>query len=267
MRAYVINLARSHDRRAYITGQLDQLGIDYEMMTAVDGRDLNLEDENIISPSFFEKVVLPVGSAGAALSHLAVYRKIIEDGLDMALVLEDDVVLPDDLGSLADSVGEELAGAEIALISVDSPQPCKMSTEGTVPLAHSRFLALPIDVNQPLSGGAYVITREACERMVKNALPIRTVADAWGFYYQEGNFDRVRCVVPVSVHKNHNIGSTMGSYSLGQSALGRIMAYLINRKIPVFRQVLAYRREKIYRRIRLTEFTDEPFIERPSRLG
>ena len=66
------------------------------------------------------------GTAGCTLSHLDAYRKIVDDGLDMAPVLEDDVILPADLGSLADAVGKRLVGAEVALLSFDSRNPpCK----------------------------------------------------------------------------------------------------------------------------------------------
>ena len=217
MRAYVINLARSLDRRAHITAELKNTGLDYEIITAVDGRDLDLHDTTVIDPSFHHqnRRLLAAGTAGAALSHLSVYRKIIADGLDEALVLEDDVMLPADLGSLADAVADQLAGAEVALLSYDSPEPCKMSLEGSVHLPSSRLLALPIDISQPRSAGAYIITREACERMIKCMLPVRVQADTWWFFYREGVLDRVRCVVPLPVFKNPKFTSMIGSYSLG----------------------------------------------------
>ena len=90
MHAYVINLARSRDRRAYITAHLNQIGIDHEIVTGIDGHSLDLSDQRIIAPEFHTNAYLRPARAGCALSHLAVYRKIIEDGLDVALVLEDD---------------------------------------------------------------------------------------------------------------------------------------------------------------------------------
>ena len=51
MHAYVINLARSLDRRAHITAELKKTGLDYEIITAVDGRDLDLRDPTIVDPS------------------------------------------------------------------------------------------------------------------------------------------------------------------------------------------------------------------------
>ena len=174
-------MARSLDRRAHITRELEKTSVDYEIVTAVDGRELDLADTALIDPSFAATGLFPAGSAGCALSHLNIYRKIVEDGLDVALILEDDVILPADLDQLATEVGQQLTGAEAALLSVDCPDPVQMSRAGAVRLSGGRQLALPIDLTQPRSTGAYLITREACERMIKLVLPIRVNADAWPF--------------------------------------------------------------------------------------
>jgi glycosyl transferase family 25 len=266
VRAYVINLARSFDRRAHITAELEKAGLEYEIITAVDGQDLDLGDPAVIDPSFATRIVFPAGSAGAALSHLSAYRKIIDDGLDAALVIEDDVMLPAGLGSLADAVAGQLSGAEVALLSVDSPEPCRMSREGSVTLPSRRLLALPVDVSQPRSAGAYVVTREACERMVKCLLPIRVQADMWWSFYREGLLDRVRCVLPPPVEKDPKFISTIGSYSLRDGARARLADPIMRAKIPVLHQALAYRRRRIYRQWSRTELVDEPFVEKPSRL-
>ena len=265
MHAYVINLARSLDRRAHITAELKKVGLHYEIVTAVDGQDLDLNDTAVIDPSF-HRIALTAGSAGARLSHLSVYKKIIEDGLDKALVLEDDVVLPHDLANLVESVARHLSGAEVALLSVDSPTACKLSVEGSAPLPAGRVLALPIDIRQPRSAGAYVITREACERMVKGSLPIRIQADMWWDFYREGMIDRVRCVVPLPVHKNAKLASTIGSYSLGNGIRARLVRPLVRGNVPVLSQLLAYRRQRIYRQWSQFELVEDPFVEKPSRL-
>ena len=91
----------------------------------------------------------------------------------------------------------------------DSPDSCKMSLEGSIRLPSSRLLALPIDIRQPQSAGAYIITREACERMIKCVLPARVHADDWWYFYGEGVLDRVRCVVPLPVLKSPKLTSTV----------------------------------------------------------
>jgi glycosyl transferase family 25 len=266
MHVYVINLARSLDRRAHITAELKKTGLDYEIVTGVDGLELDLNDTSIVDPSYLTKTTFPEGGAGCALSHLSVYRKVIEDGLDEALVLEDDVTLPADLGSLADSVARQMVGAEVALLSVDSPDPCKMSLEGSIRLASSRLLALPIDIAQPRSTGAYVITREACERMAKFVLPVRVQADAWSYFYREGALDRVRCVAPLPVLKTPDLTSTIGYYSLGNGLRARLIGPLVHRRIPLLHQVLSYRRQRILRQWARVDLVSTPFVEMPSRL-
>jgi glycosyl transferase, family 25 len=265
VQAYVINLVRSADRRSRITAELKNTGIDYEIVTAVDGRDLDLNDIAKIDPAFL-KIEYPAGAAGCALSHLKVYAKIIADGLDKALVLEDDVILPADLMNLAAAVAEHLTAAEIALLNFDSPEPVRISSEGAIRLLPARLLALPIDISQVRSAAAYVITREACERMVKSALPIQVLADAWWHFYREGALDRVRCVAPLPVRKNTKFVSTIGFYSLGGGLSARLAEPLVRREIPLLSQALSYRRERIYRQFIRSELIAAPFIERPSRL-
>lgn len=266
MYAYVINLARSTDRRAHIAAELKKTSVRYEIFTAVDGRAVDLTDTAIIDPSLPNFTQFLPGTAGAALSHFNVYQKIIADGHDAALVLEDDVTLPADLDSLSDAVAGQLTGAEVALLSYDSFEACKMGREGSTLLPSGRQLALPIDIFQPRSGGAYVITREACERMVKFLLPVRVNPDDWWFFYREGVLDRVRCVAPLCVFKTATLTSTMGSYSLGNGVKGRLAWSLVNRRIPLLHQMLVYRRRRIYRRWGRSELVDAPFIEKPSRL-
>ena len=266
MHAYVVNLARSLDRRAHITRELKKTRLDYEIVTAVDGRELDLTDAALTAPAFVARGVFPEGSAGCALSHLNIYRQIVESGQDVALILEDDVILPADLGRLAEEVARHLSGAEAALLSVDCPDPVQLSREGAVQLSGARLLALPIDIAQPRSTGAYLITREACERMIKFLLPIRANADAWRLFYQEGVLDRVRCVTPLPVLKSANLTSTIGYYSLGSGLRARLAGPLVRGNVPVLHQVLSYRRQRILRRWGRTELVDTPFVQMPSRL-
>ena len=265
MRAYVINLARSADRRSHITAELNGIGIDHEIVTAVDGQGLDLHDTARVDPAFLKLEHQP-GAAGCALSHLSVYARVVADGPDKALVLEDDVLLPADLEGLAEAVARRLTGAEVALLNFDNPEPVRLSSEGAAGLPAGRLLALPIDITQPRSSAAYMITREACERMLKTALPVRVLADAWWHFYREGALDRVRCVTPMPVRKSPRYTSTIGCYALGEGLRARLAEPLVRGKIPLLGPLLAYRRERIHRQFTRTETVAAPFVEKPSRL-
>lgn len=267
MRAYVINLARSLDRRTHVMAELDRTGLDYEFITAVDGRTIDLEDRRLVDPRLLAKNNFPAGTAGCALSHLQAYRRILEDGADAALVLEDDVELPDDLGALAHALAAHLTGAEVVLLNYASPTRCRVSPEGSVPLASSRLLALPIDITDMVNAAAYVITRPACERMLESAPPIRANADDWHYFYTEGIIDRIRCVLPLPVDKAAKFESTIGLYSLGNGLKGRLVAPFVRHKVPLVHQVILYRRQRILRRWGKADIVDVPFVKKPSRLG
>lgn len=267
MHAYVINLARSADRRAHIVAELRKAKLDYEIVDGVDGVELDLNDKTTIDPALFSRSMWPAGMAGCALSHLRIYQKMIADGLAEAMVLEDDVALPGDLTGLADALVEHLAGAELVLLNYDSKDSCKMSREGAIDLPGARRLVLPIDVRQPASSAGYVITRAAAKRMSESVLPVRVSPDDWWFFYREGALDRVRCVTPLPVTKSARFESTIGLYGLGKGIKGRLLEPLVRRKVPVLHQAISYRRQLIYRQMTRTELVDAPFVEKPSRLG
>jgi glycosyl transferase family 25 len=273
VRAYVINLARSPERRAHVVAGLNRAGLDYEIVEAVDGRELDLTDSRIVNPTEPDQMFSPLwattwalpGVAGCALSHLLVCQRILERGDSRALVLEDDVLLPRDLGVITDALDGQLVGAEVALLNFDSREPCRMSRQGAQSLPQSRLLVLPLDVCQPLSAAAYVITREACLRMADKMFPARAKPDDWGFFYQHGVLDRVRCVVPMPVEKSPNFESTI-LYDPG-STRARLRAAVMRSRAPLLRQAIAIRRRRIFRQWTQTELVDAPFIEKPSRLG
>jgi len=267
MQVFVINMASSLDRRSHIIAQLEKTGLNYEIVTAVDGRDLNLQDPTLVAPALLANNDFPAGTAGCALSHLRVYQKIIADGLDKALVIEDDVTLPADLGVIVEAISPHLTGAEVALLNYGSTDPCKMSREDSVALPRSRTLALPIDITQLVNAAAYVITREACEHMTEVGLPVRANADDWAFFYRNGMLDRIRCVLPLAVTKNAEFESTIGLYSLGSGVRARLVAPLVRRKIPLVDELIRYRRQRIMRQWERSEIVDIPFVNKPSRLA
>ena len=71
MHVYVINLARSRDRRAHITAELQRAGLDFEFIPAVDGRTLDLSDSTLIDPSLASRCLFPAGTMRVRLEPLS----------------------------------------------------------------------------------------------------------------------------------------------------------------------------------------------------
>jgi glycosyl transferase, family 25 len=265
VRAYVINLARSSDRRTHMLAQLAKTGLEFSFVTAIDDRELDLRGSDKVHQSYLERSDWCPGRVGAALSHLRAYEQILADGLDQALVLEDDVRLPAGLSTMLHAVGGHLAGAEVALLLYDTHYDCELSKDSAVRLPDSRLLALPIDIGAPVGAAAYVITREACERMSKTVLPVRSDADDWAHWYDEGALDRVRCVFPYVVEKEPSFESTI-DYRPPTGLKAKVLKAIKRYKIPLASQLVSYRRKSIWRKLFRIELVDKPFVSRPSRL-
>jgi glycosyl transferase, family 25 len=264
MHAYVINLARSPDRRAEVTANLDRCGVDYEIVTAVDAQDLDFTDPCVagkVAATFFEK--FRPGEAACALSHMSVYRKILADGRGWAVVLEDDIIAPPELAAIADAVAGRMDGAEVALLNFDSKGVVEVRKMGALDLPATRQLVAPVHARQPESAAAYVITREACARMTERGFPVQTKADDWSHFIRIGSLDRIRCVVPLVVRKHPGFGSTMGYYS-DSGLKARALAVIDRAGLGLVQRMVAYRRERIWRRYSRVEFVDDPGSLLPS---
>lgn len=84
------------ERRQEILKRMNLYEIPFEFFDAIEGQ---LLDDSVMNKihskgNLFRKMYgrdMEKGEAGAAMSHLSVYRKIIEDDISAAIVLEDDV--------------------------------------------------------------------------------------------------------------------------------------------------------------------------------
>jgi len=273
MKAYVINLARSADRRAHMTRQLSRTQLSYEFIRATDWREADLGDTQLFEPTWMAEETrggMSPGSAAAAMSHLDACRRILADGVPCALVMEDDIVLPRAIGELVDAIEPHMTGAEVVLLnfhsvlltSESSPDrifwngkflnmrngPCQVIREGSVQLPQARLLTQIVEPCLPSSGACYLITREACERRVRTGLPVRGFPDSWSMLYWDGIIDRVRCVTPMPVPNSPDFRTTIDRYQ-PSSIQARIREYVARSKTPIVYQALALRRKRTFRRL------------------
>lgn len=82
MHIYCINLERRPDRREAVRVEFEREGLDVEFFPATDGR-VEAPSGIYISPSEY----------GCAMSHVRVWRDVVNKGREVALVCEDDVCL------------------------------------------------------------------------------------------------------------------------------------------------------------------------------
>ena len=96
---FVINLKRSPNRKANISGQLDALGLDYQFIEAVDGAQFTPYEivekygEQVFYTNTYNHQRMTLGSLGCLFSHIKFYELMIENNISIACVLEDDAEL------------------------------------------------------------------------------------------------------------------------------------------------------------------------------
>lgn len=97
MKIFVISLKDAGQNRARIAEQMARCGLDYEIVDAVDGRTLDVaEQRRHCDPTAVDKNCgrpLSAPEIGCALSHRALYARIVSQGLPGAICLEDDAVI------------------------------------------------------------------------------------------------------------------------------------------------------------------------------
>lgn len=254
MKAYVINLERSVERRRSMERQFSQLnglGMPFEVVPAVDGRTLDMRDRTLVDPGLHEVVRQRTGGgaegvAGCALSHARVYRKILDTTAPWAAVLEDDAVLPGDFPHLVDTVGRSMQGSEVVLLHYANRQGCRVARQDAIDVGRSRLLARPVAGCDLTSSAAYLITRTACLSLLEGTLPVRTYPDDWAVFCRQGLLQRVRCVVPMPVLHSAHFRSTI-DYWEPDSARERLGAWVQRADLPVVKQLLRARRARQFR--------------------
>lgn len=266
MRAYVINVPATVDatlsqiRRGHMAKELTRTGLDCHWVAAVDGTRLtsqeraHLVDEKVVAE--YPHWLLP-GVIGASLSHIQAYRQIIDDRESVGLVLEDDVILPDGLTAMLDSLAKNLTGREVALLYWITWPGCQLSGHDRIDLGGGMQLMRPVNPRTVKSAAAYVITREACDAMVRARLPIRGGTDNWLDFMTAGAFDRLWVMVPRLVGVRTDFKSTVEYLRPGSASAVLSQLVARHRVFPLY-HLFAWRRRRIERRASAFTIVDRP---------
>lgn len=178
MKTYLINLDKEVQRFAAADSQLKRLGIQYERFSAVYAKEMSPQALNsaVNAVRWWCAVGRPVkaGEIGCALSHYAIYKKMLADGIDVACILEDDVILSGQFVHVATWVEKQ--------IDVLKPMVVLLSNH-TSERQHDRVLA-PAAYDMFTEG--YVLTRCAARALLAANYPLRVPCDHWGRWVRMG---------------------------------------------------------------------------------
>lgn len=205
MQTYLINLEKDHARRAHMSSVLRQLELPYDLVKGVYGRDLSPSEIALHcdqrKAKWRQARTLTSAEIGCSLSHVKVYNDIVKRNVPLSLILEDDVVLPNDIKNLLDELEQ--------LVDVSKPDVYLLSKSD----AHSKVAYRLNDRREirPFRSGfyasSYVVTKSAAERLLAYLYPVSHVADAWNRLSRFGIVD-LWVVVPEVISQDQD---TFGS--------------------------------------------------------
>ena len=155
--------------------RLEAMGLPFDFVDAVDGRNgLPTEFESLVdreAASRRRRVVQSEAEFACALSHALLYERILREGWEQAIVLEDDMVPAPDFPEFVKSDRLKSTGKDLMLLYHTNGVGLKGTFRSIGPRQRFLFAA------QPGSTAAYWITRRGAEILHRAALPISYVAD------------------------------------------------------------------------------------------
>ena len=202
MKTYLVNLDKNRERLLFMDEQLVRLSIVYERFTAVYGATLSSGEKarcvNQFRAFLARGTKLSDGQIGCALSHVGIYRRMLEQRVEVALVLEDDIIIEQGFNDLVAEV-EKFIDSERAQVVILSAWNAPLLERGIV------------RVRSAGCTDAYVITHKAAEKIIRYNFPVISVADSWTRWSKRGGIEVYRAY-PTLVHQdNDRFGSEVNS--------------------------------------------------------
>jgi glycosyl transferase family 25 len=223
---WIVNLARSAERRAYITAHAQNLGLPFEIVTAVDGRELSARE--LAEAYSAERAVAAIGRVlapgeiGCALSHLRLYQRMMDENIEVALILEDDAVIHPDTLAILTRWQEFPSDWELLLLQ----HSCDIG--GPLSWWHCQSLTPAYRIGRfarPTYGTVgYLIRQGAARKILARAYPVHAPSDHWTGGLLETGIRLYGLEPPCITHRHENnpAYSTMaGREDLQRQALGQ----------------------------------------------
>jgi glycosyl transferase, family 25 len=194
---FMLNMDRDTERREIMLDRLATLGLEAEILSAVDGRLLDAAD----LPHGTEPG-LSLGEIGCYLSHVNSWKTVIQRELSYAIVLEDDVILSPNLMNVV----EEIITLEMPF---DAVRLSYLRPFRGIPVASlSRNMRLVLPKRPPFGSQGYLVSLDGAKRLLSRlAVPKQPIDVAFDRYWKYGLCMPV--LVPSVVEEDRMLESTI----------------------------------------------------------
>ncbi|MBD8129236.1 glycosyltransferase family 25 protein [Pantoea agglomerans] len=200
MKVFVINLARSTERRASMEQQLSLLNLDYEIVEAVDGSQLSYTD--IMRETKPLNYALSCGEVGCALSHINIYRRMAAESTPLALILEDDALIDSDTVDALNEIESLNINIPTVTLLTEGAKYINKPLHGSQEKKHAIYKVL-----EAACSHGYVVNHSAAKKLAEFLYPVWMVADKWQVL-NEYSVCNVEVVIPPVIGKTAHADSS-----------------------------------------------------------
>ena len=215
IKIFVLTLKESTDRQKFMEEQFNEHSIPFEFIYAINGKLLSENEKSKLYDHQKAKKLnreLNPGEIGCSLSHKKIYEKIINESIQKAIVMEDDVTMRPDFYSLLDYFNSvDLKNTVIKLERCygkkidDNNEKCARFT-----LWHRRKIDNKYFIGQPLNDpyltwAYYIDFTAAC--ILYSLLPkVFLYADSWWYFRK---YIKLRMINQAIVNDNEDIFNSL----------------------------------------------------------
>ncbi|HEY5406529.1 MAG TPA: glycosyltransferase family 25 protein [Ginsengibacter sp.] len=267
MKIFVINLKSSLRRRKLMEQQLNKLGLPFEFFEAIQGSAMSKEEiatyfdmEYYNNPPYH----FTAGIAGCIMSHYFLYKKIVEENIESALILEDDMLLNKKIPDLLTILKGELRDYEVIMLFYQSAITIELSKRSCINLTDQFSLYQVISTKLLGSTAGYAINLSTAKSMTAGLRPFSTFPDAWEDFYNRRLLNGVRVVYPFPLKSSYE-RTTISPYRKGGSTGAQMLHIIEKYNVFPFYQVLKWRRRKYIkttRQCKIVNRTPQDFREK-----
>lgn len=208
-----------------MSGQFSRLGLNCDFIYAIDGSKLRSSRQDLVRLCSDKYSLLCEGRPlvdaefACSLSHLLIYQKMINEHLDVAVILEDDVRIGLAFRSFFDELHHLALRDDWEVLNLVSNTPSIPDKSCVFDIySFSEF------VEEPGRTGAYCLKLSAAEKLLGYGFPVRFAAD--GLLGRSPSFGvNLKGLLPEIVAVNDCFDSNIGTRYFHSSILNKATKY------------------------------------------
>ena len=174
LKVYVINLKKDIIKKKHMQQLCYEYNLNAEFIKAVYGKELSKDEVyKMYDSAKSQKLLkreLTLAEIGCELSHLSIYKKMIAENIETALVLEDDIDFNEKLISILSHIDKFPQEWEVVLVGHHSKYSRKISTTGSVwncmKLMDDFKLEYPVEKGYGTYG--YIINKKGAQKLLNH---------------------------------------------------------------------------------------------------